>query len=223
MVAFTLFKLKISCRSKRNKCLNLKERKVSQRQQSACMNENGYLDKTQTQKGKDIRCWNRKRWLRRAIETLYRSTIDKVRKAHLELKLKDMNLNKEIFYRYFRSKQRMRKNVSLLPNRTWDLSPKDMDNAKALNALFALVFIGKICLPESQSPEANSEVWSKRSYWRTLKQNWTYGSHIPKWCGSWMSLFSITFERSWWSGIWGDGQKANATPAFKKDNENPVN
>lgn len=39
--------------------------------------------------------------------------------------------------------------------------PKHMDSAKALNALFALVFIGKICLPESQTPETNGEVWSK--------------------------------------------------------------
>jgi len=51
----------------------------------------------------------------------------------------------------------MRENVSLLLNGAEDLVSKDMKNAKALNAFFALVFISKICLQESQTPEANGK------------------------------------------------------------------
>lgn len=86
----------------------------------------------------------------------------------------------------------MRENVSLLLNRAEDLMPKDVENAKALNALFTLVFTGKICLQKFQTLEINGEVRSKRSSWGTFKQNWTYASHwdlmgyTQKCSGSWL-------------------------------------
>lgn len=52
----------------------------------------------------------------------------------------------------------MRENVSLMLKGAEDLMPEDMENAKTLNTLFALVFIGNICLQESQTPEINGEV-----------------------------------------------------------------
>ena len=69
-----------------------------------------------------------------------------------------MKVNKKSFYRYLRSKRKVRENMSLLLNEAEDLMPKDMENAKALNTLFALVFTGRICLQESQTPETNGEV-----------------------------------------------------------------
>lgn len=46
----------------------------------------------------------------------------------------------------------MRKNLRLLLNGAEGLMQKDVENAKALSALFALVFTGKVCLQETQIP-----------------------------------------------------------------------
>lgn len=70
----------------------------------------------------------------------------------------DMKINEKCFYRYLRRKRKMRENVSLMLKGAEDLMPEDMENAKTLNTLFALVFIGNICLQESQTPEINGEV-----------------------------------------------------------------
>lgn len=47
----------------------------------------------------------------------------------------------------------MRENVSLLLKEEEDLMLQDMENANTLNALFALAFMGNICLKESQTAE----------------------------------------------------------------------
>lgn len=52
----------------------------------------------------------------------------------------------------------MKENVSLMLKGAEDLMPQDMENAKTLNALFALAFIDNIYLQKSQTPEINGEV-----------------------------------------------------------------
>lgn len=86
----------------------------------------------------------------------------------------------------------MRENLSLMLKEAEDLMLQDMENAKTLNALFALAFMDSICLQESQTPEISGEVWSKKLGWGRFKQNPTYGGYwdlmgyTQKCCGSWL-------------------------------------
>lgn len=48
--------------------------------------------------------------------------------------------------------------MSLMLKEAEDLMLQDMENAKTLNALFALAFMDSICLQESQTPEISGEV-----------------------------------------------------------------
>lgn len=71
----------------------------------------------------------------------------------------------------------MRENVSLMLKEPEHLMLQHVENAKALNILFALAFIGNICLQKSQTPEISGEVWSKKLSWGRFKQNPTYASY----------------------------------------------
>lgn len=79
----------------------------------------------------------------------------------------DLNLvrgvkgNKKGFHRYISNKIKTREDVGSLLNEGRDLVLKDIKRAEVLNGFFTLVFCGKTCLQESQTPETRGNVWTK--------------------------------------------------------------
>lgn len=89
---------------------------------------------------------------------------DRVRKAKANLEMNltsDVKGNKMNCYNYISNKRKARENVAWLLSGAWKLVKKDMEKPEVLNVSLTSVFIGKICLQESQALETSGNVWSK--------------------------------------------------------------
>ena len=88
----------------------------------------------------------------------------------MELNLaRDVEDNKNGFYKYIGDKRKARENVGPLLNGAGDLATKDMGKVGILNAFFPSVFPGKTSLQESQRAGGKAGARKMYPWWKRIR------------------------------------------------------